>query len=88
MNETYLTKVEWDRKDRICPVCGTIFSPKAPNHIYCCKKCYKIGHNQKMREENAYQKYYHSGLSPNMQRIMAIVKDDPNYGQIVVKEGL
>lgn len=75
-------KVNWDKGTRFCLWCGKPFEPNSPNHVYCSDKCRKKGVANLKKTEKEYN------LSPNMLRIMEIVKDGPEYGIKVAKEGL
>lgn len=48
---------------------------KSPNHVYCCAKCRERGQAKKQKEKQP--------VSANMQKIMDMVRDNPNYAQIV-----
>lgn len=72
--------INWDRELRFCEWCGKSFMPKSPNHTYCSAKCRKKGAEKKQQER------LNGPFSPNMRKIMEMVKDDPNYGRMQVEE--
>ena len=82
-NKYYLRKVNWDQSPRKCLVCGTVFTPRSPNHKCCCKACQKEYTNAKKREEAERKRTEY--ISPNMKAIMEMVKDDPNYGRMQIE---
>lgn len=34
-------------KDKPCKRCGTVFSPKAPSHLFCCEECRRLTNSEK-----------------------------------------
>ena len=34
-------------EDKLCPVCGTVFTPKYYNQVYCCEKCLNYSKNHR-----------------------------------------
>lgn len=73
--------VKWERGLRKCVWCGKEFLARSPNHIFCSKACRNKGQNQKQRLARERDEF-----SPNMRKIMEMVKDDPNYGRMQVEE--
>ena len=69
--------VSWTSEKRKCDYCGKEFMAKSPNHIYCCAKCREKGQAKKQKERQT------APVSANMQKIMDMVRDNPNYAQIV-----
>lgn len=75
-----MSRVNWDKTTRFCLWCGEAFEPNSPNHVYCSDKCRKRGTAKLKQEEKEYS------MSPNMMKIMEMVKDDPNYARAQIKE--
>lgn len=42
--------------ERVCKLCGEIFTPLNANQQYCCKECRKIAENKRRREKSRSHK--------------------------------
>lgn len=70
--------ISWTRGKKLCAWCGKEFIQKSPNHVFCSKACRNKGQIQKQRLARERDQF-----SPNMRKIMEMVKDDPNYARVV-----
>lgn len=55
---------------RICPICGTRFTPKTLESIYCSRKCQQTAYRQKKRQEKEAEK---------LQKQIDEIKDGKKY---------
>lgn len=78
-----MSVVNWDNSERRCEWCGKLYTPKAPNQVCCSKKCRmeRKNHFQSIQPRNT-----RNDLSPNMLKIMELVRNDPNYTKVQMEE--
>lgn len=43
------------KKDKICPICGSVFHSEYPNKIYCSKKCATKNRDKKRKRNNKFK---------------------------------
>ena len=65
-------------KNKACRNCGTMFSPVAPSHLYCCQECADVGLNSAYLRRNY-------GMDVN--RYKEMLKEQNGVCKVCHKEG-